>query len=321
MTRLRPISRQALTLVELLVVISIIGLLIALLLPAVQAAREAARRSQCQNNLRQVTLSLLSYESAFRRLPSGGTFTGKTRGSYGHSWWAYVFPYIELDQLFRQLDLKGSTTDNQNTGWTGGAMPNLRNGQLLSEQQFDFMFCPSSNLERSVTIYPHAFQIALPQYVGIAGSAEHASAREVPILPTGQGKISFGGALPVDTRLRLARIIDGTSNTMLLGEQSDWCYDAAGALITCSSDCLHGFIMGPRRNGFSRSFNLTTLAHPINEKNIEAYGVQGNCGPNRAVQSSHPGGAHVALLDGSIQFLSDETDLATLMALADRDDQ
>ncbi len=317
---LRSRRNLGFTLVELLVVIAIIGILLALLLPAVQMAREAARRSQCGNRLRQLALAVQNHESAHRRLPSGGVFTGSSAGSYGCSWWAAMFPYIELDQLHRNLDLRGETTPEGNVGWLGGASPNRHNGQLLHQLEISVMFCPSSDVTRSVTIAPENYEVALPQYVGIAGSANHASAFTVQTYDAGDGVVSKGGAFVLNEGVRLASVTDGTSSTLLIGEQSDWCYDGAGNPILCDSDCSHSFFMGQRFNGFRRTFNLTTVMHKINENSWDARGVAGNCGPNRPILSPHPGGAHLAALDGSVHFVSEATDVNVLYALADRDD-
>src|SRR5262245_24963456 len=86
---------RAFTLVELLVVIAVIGILVALLLPAIQAAREAARRAQCLNNVKQVCLSVQNYESAHKAYPTGGTRTKASGSAYGHSWWIAVLPFME----------------------------------------------------------------------------------------------------------------------------------------------------------------------------------------------------------------------------------
>jgi prepilin-type processing-associated H-X9-DG protein len=122
----------------------------------------------------------------------------------------------------------------------------------------------------------------------------------------------------------IAQISDGTSNTIVVGEQSDWLTPAPGGgdhayfVGDCRSDCWHGFAMGPV--GDNRIFNMTCVYHPINMKSPSGYGILGNCGPNTPIQSVHPGGAQVAMADGSVQFLSESLDVNVLYHLANRDD-
>jgi prepilin-type N-terminal cleavage/methylation domain-containing protein len=312
------------TIIELLVVIAIIGVLIALLLPAVQSAREAARRSACSNNLRQVVLAILNHESAHSSLPPGGTVTGRGAGAYGHSFWPYVLPYMEETNLFSRLELKGNAANAGNTGWLGIG-GNQTNARALDKVEFSFMVCPSSDIHHTVTLENSKAEIprttvVLSQYVGIAGSARHETARPIKTIEGFPGKVGLGGSLMVGNRISLNRVSDGTAKTLLIGEQSDWCQRDDGTPILCESSCLHGFLMGPRIVNFSRQFNLTTLAHAVGDKRWAAEGVAGNCGPNRAIQSSHAGGAYVGLVDGSVHFLAEATDLEVLFALADRND-
>lgn len=321
----RPLTRRfgysaAFTLVELLVVIAIIGILIALLLPAVQMARESARRSGCSNNLHQIALGLQNHEAAHQALPPGGVITGKGAGAYGHSWWPYLLPYLEETVVFDQLELKGTPENKGNTGWLGPGDGNQTNAQALDNVHFAFMACPSSDVTTDIQIGEPQRTIATPQYVGIAGSVEHATAREVASIEGLPGDISLGGALQVGRQTPLRRVTDGTTKTLLVAEQSDWCQDDAGNLIACESSCAHGFLMGPRIVNFSRQFNLSTVAHPIGETRFSARGINGNCGPNRPIVSPHAGGAFVATVDGAVTFLADETDVKLLYALADRDD-
>ena len=135
------------------------------------------------------------------------------------------------------------------------------------------------------------------------------------------GRISKGGVLIRNKPVRIAQIKDGASKTMMVGEQSDWCQTALDNRADCRSDCGHGFCMGIRRDGHDESFNVTTVIHGINEKTWVKYGISGDCGPNRPIQSVHPGGAHVLLVDGSVRLLSDKTWIGIVYNLANRDDE
>ncbi len=149
--------RRAFTVVELLVVIAIIGMLVTLLLPAVQAAREAARRTQCLNNLKQISLAILNYESIHRVLPEGGLATDT--GGYGHSWWLRILPVIEEQGIYGRFD-----KDAHYTGWVGGDnwggnKENLR-GQFLSRESL-FLYALKTHRPRKSS-YPIAF--AAPEH-------------------------------------------------------------------------------------------------------------------------------------------------------------
>ena len=313
------------TLVELLVVITIIGILIALLLPAVQAAREAARRMQCQNNLKQIGLALLNYEANNKTFPPGGL--PSTNGTWGTSWWLRILSYAEGGNI-------GDRYDYNESGWLGtSSSVNQTNVALLNNQQFSFMYCPSSTLPRTVALEVSNLQATT--YTGIAGAADGNtpniySAKSVTASQT-PGWESTGGVLIEYRTVSIAEITDGTSNTMVVGEQSDWLSPIIDASSTmpcdstgdCPSNCGHGFPMGPSPSSTSwdnRTFNLTCVYHPVNFKTTAGYGVPGNCGPNTPIQSAHPGGVNVAFADGSVQYLSDSLDIAVLRNLATRND-
>ncbi|MBN2291323.1 MAG: DUF1559 domain-containing protein [Pirellulales bacterium] len=306
---------------ELLVVIAIIGILIALLLPAVQAAREAARRAQCSNNLKQVGLAILNYESAFNNLPLGGLSTSGGNG-FGFSWWPRILPYAEQDKFLGMLDQEGKY--GIHIGWVGGDTygGHVRNRDLLRDKFFHFMFCPSSPLNPFVLTVPehNNANTMSATYTGIAGAADHPTTKN-RTTNASEGVLCSGGIFIMEEPVTLRDISDGTSKTIMVGEQSDWCISSTGSKVDCRADCGHGFPMGPRYNeSWHRAFNTTCLLYPINERSYEAAGVIGNCGSNRPIQSAHAGGAQILFVDGSVTFLEDDIELQILYNLANRDD-
>ena len=317
-----PIRRRnapaAFTLVELLVVIAIIGILVALLLPAVQAAREAARRMQCSNNLKQIGLALLTYENANESLPPGGL---PSPTAYGHSWWVRILPHLEQGNIYDKFDEQAE--HGTSTGWLsesfGGG--NDHNRQLFYGVELPVLRCPSSSLPKlMLTDATHNAHVMAPNYTGVSGATDHNSARDKSTSGGAAGRISWGGSLIEGSGVTISQIRDGTTNTIMVAEQSDWCYDVTGGRHYCNSDCRHGFPMGPGNDGWERHFNMTCVIHRINEKSWTGLGVQGNCGPNTPIQSAHSGGAMVVLADGSVHFLSESLETQVLYDLSNRDD-
>ncbi|QEG24866.1 DUF1559 domain-containing protein [Mariniblastus fucicola] len=320
-------KKRGFTLVELLVVIAIIGILIGMLLPAVQQVREAARRTQCMNNLRQSTLAALNYESAHMTFPGGNFYGG---GPWGHSFWVQMLPFIEQGNLARGYDL---TTG----GWTGGAGNTNPNKIWLTENRtaMPFLLCPSSDLPQFPVNYSgydsddfagtsngdDDIAGMLACYAGVMGSSEHRTAFEA------RGGIASKGGILVkqsaefeNPGVGFGEISDGSSNTILLAEQSAWMFNDDGERVDCRADGNHGFNMGGSYWNI-RPFNLISIRHPINELVISrAVGSSGNVGPNRPIHSAHPGGAVVSVGDGSVHFLNDDTTLQVLFDLADKDD-
>jgi prepilin-type processing-associated H-X9-DG protein len=282
-------------------------------LPAVQSAREAARRLQCQNNLKQISLALQNYHATSNAFPIGGLGTAT---SQGFSWWVRILPFIEQQGIYDQLDWKG-TNYGGTIGWSGDVAGNgnVHNHDILYAWAFPSGFCPSSPLPQFLWDYAKSFS---PTYTGISGATDHRTATDVTTLSVG-GRLSLGGVLIPKRSVTMDEIKDGTSNTICVGETSDWCYISSTGETECRSDCYHGFQMGGS-NGDERAFNMTTVLHRLNEKSASGEGIGGNCGPNSPIQSAHASGAHVAMVDGSVMFLSESIQLKTLYNLANRDD-
>lgn len=325
------------TLVELLVVIAIIGILIAMLLPAVQAAREAARRMQCSNNVKQLALGVLNYESTNQVFPPGGSYgIPGTSTSYGASWMVHIFPFCELGSVYDRMDVAGY-------GSNGCYAPgNPTNRAALENQVFNCLRCPSSPLPVNGVGLPTEYQVGGapgygnnqpyqgPNYTGISGGGlppsdggTYPQTRPKGSSGVSAGYIGEGGILTRAKTLDVGSVTDGLSHTIVIGEQSDWCIDVTGAKRDCRSDCGHGFYMGPAlitSDANDRDFNLTCVINRLNEKSFAATGVANNCGPNRAIQSAHPGGATVGFADGSVHFLNEELEMRTLYNMATRND-
>ena len=317
-------KKRGFTLVELLVVIAIIGILIGMLLPAVQQVREAARRISCANHLKQSGLALLNYESALQKFPEGNTPTNKI---IGHSFWVSALPYAEQNNLSSRYDLTAS-------GWTGGAdYGNRPNGVALRGVEIPFLICPSSampvfasygsadevegNFPSSETEVPTGM---VGNYVGIAGSAnpntEQYAGRDASV-------ISLGGILRNDVGVGFGDMTDGSSNTMLIGEQSDFMFRQSGGVRSntdARSGMGHGFNAGAKLRPRNRIFNITTIAAAINQKNIDLAVGSAEFGASKPLVSAHTGGVNACFADGSVHFLNDSLDLVTLFNLADRSD-
>lgn len=333
--------RRGFTLVELLVVIAIIGILVALLLPAVQAAREAARRMSCSNNLKQLGLALHNYHDTYKAFPPGATSVGGTGlGHWGVSWMPLILRFIEQGPMADQLYIGGDHPGWAYNGVSGGDI----NGQRFNNIEVPGFFCPSSPLEKmgNVGSYFHM----RPNYVGIAGAADGNSQAQpakypddtfrnrpgtqinccgcctanaaLGVMANGGVLIShnFGGMPNGVACIRMAQIQDGTSNTMAISEEANFML-LNGSQVRGHGE--HGWLMGNPGPG-ERSFNITTIRYAPNDFDITLPGRDNNEGPNNGIYSAHPGGVMTAVADGSVTFVSNTINMLTLKRLASRAD-
>lgn len=320
--------KRGFTLVELLVVIAIIGILVALLLPAVQAARESARMAQCRNNVKQQGLALHMYHDAHKLFPAATTYSPKS--SYGVSWLVMILPFSEHGSLYSQLDL--DAVNYTATGLIYGpnsyapSGTNMYNGNLVKGLFIPIYFCPSSPLEkwRLTTLVPPGPQGVLgPTYTAICGAVDHSSTlnRDSQTYEhDGIGKLSYGGTMSLHKAWRIGDVLDGSSQTVIIGEQSDFCRTTTKQKVDCRSDYGHGWTMGSHKNEF-RTFNATSVRYAINNKNWSLTGVGENYyALNRPIQSVHAGGAVTLFADGGVRFLNQQMKLQTWYDLCNRDD-
>ncbi len=318
------------TLVELLVVIAIIGILIALLLPAVQAAREAARRSQCTNNMKQIGLAFQNHSSARRSFPAGeldASPTALTLGASGVGWSTEILPYMEFKPLYEQLN--GLTYGGY--CWPVAGPPEH---QAALCTVIDTYTCPSSGHPKtfnfnssppptanSLGFNPKDF--GMLEYVGIGGSDRVSPYNPTPtvIAP------STNGILYRNSRIRHKDIQDGSSHTMIVGEYSGLApgqkYSGDGSLQNNDMTWHTGGV------ALDHTYSVKTVAHPPNT--AWYWDCQGCATPLNprtsrgeyaqiALKSGHPGGIHAAFCDGSVHFLTDSINLEAFKDLADRAD-
>ncbi len=305
-------QRHGFTLVELLVVIAIIGILIGMLLPAVQQVREAARRTQCANNIRQLALACHNYESANMAFPpglnvpldngSGGTIDGDRfplvqrtpkENRFG-SWMVWILPFIEQNNVFTQLDLTVRELDFNADG-----------RDAIGSEVISSYLCPSDVSDTIVNPFGD-FWFGCNSYFGVAGQEGWFLAN-----------LTNDGMLYHNSEVTFGMISDGSSNTFLIGERFSedlewpgfrtfrgWAWSSAFS----ARDCIIGMRAEvnyrlPPGSGPNPGFDLTDLKF-------------------NSFSSGHPGGANFAASDGSVHFIGLESSgsLELLENLAIRND-
>jgi prepilin-type N-terminal cleavage/methylation domain-containing protein/prepilin-type processing-associated H-X9-DG protein len=280
-------ERNGFTLVELLVVIAIIGVLVALLLPAVQAARESARRMQCSNKLKQLTLALMNYQDVCKSFPAQGLPSNNATSHWG--WGPMIFPYMELQSLYDSLNPNSGMAPGSSAGTLPPAQTLFGGGMLLQQRVVAFL-CPSDG------------NITLNQFYTNPRGSSNGSDRYSNSNYVCNQQVIIGS--PPCTRL--AEIIDGTSNVLLLGER-------ALRPNPKQQRSTGGVVWGKPANNadaatcFHPNYPINT-PNPSDDFAANLYGGTANAAPNSCkahlAGSSHPAGAQFSFCDGSVRFIT-----------------
>lgn len=301
-----PPARRGFTLVELLVVIAIIGILIGMLLPAVQQVREAARRTACANQMRQMTLAMMNYESAHQHFPSG-IITGEglfedTWDQHGLNWNVLILPFAELQPQFDAINQLTDRLKNPRAAF---------DSQTERDNVFPIFVCPSCPMDELNTERSNGNQ-AKSNYVGIWGIETNGNSdwNDLAADVNTYDASTYSGILFLNSEVGFGEITDGSSNTLIIGERDGAPMGASDELRAAATWCA------------AQQANwLNQCLAPISR---EADYTINTAASNRqakwnAISSQHPGGVTFGRADGSVEFITETIDGDVYEALATKD--
>ena len=343
----RYIRRSGFTLVELLVVIAIIGILIGMLLPAVQQVREAARRTQCLNNIRQLALACLNYESAYMEFPPGNNANASVNSRTANpvlpkpnnsaqgqqiGWGMFILPFMEQNNLYDQFK---NATRNWEDDWSQQVDAN---GKLLVSNVIPAFICAADVSPEGEFIKFWTHNNNVVNDVGLASKSNYVANMGAYDFVTGDpGSTVVGlnqpglkpqswGIFGTNSRTSFGDISDGASNVIAIGERSSRSAKQLGRLPNGSDQ--HGAIWSGRGLGAwgrtagnftgSTRHNLMAIYGAVARTtpgNAVNFGVNGERQGETVASSFHPGGANVVFADGSAHFISDDIAFETFVRL------
>lgn len=288
--------REALTLVELLVVVAIISILLAIVLPAVQAAREASRRGECATHLQQQMLAALNYESRHRRLPPGSR-EHQRQNQEGASWRVLILPFMEEDATYAAL------SPSDDGGYTGDKW-------IVPPAIFR---CPS--VDRST-----ADDTTMPpsDYEGVAGAGATEQGRR-DLEDDRCGDMYIDGVFYPESNTRIAEITDGTSHTLAIGERTYWLYAWADGAIWVKSPKKELCMCSTRNIRWPLAADHNHFGYYVFDRDAPAGALKTMLLNDLEFNSNHQGVVPFAFADGSVHMIAKDVDLTVLRELATRD--